>query len=482
MKKVIYIVLLFALCFFATLLFGSKQSKQINTYYSVSLNGEQLGIIDSDRELISYIEEKQDAVKKKYSVDNVKIPNDLQIQKIMTYSSKTDEVKTVYDKITSKANFTIEGYKVTITNDNSETKVYISDYDILEAAIEDFIELYVGKDEYESYKNGTQKDLTDLGSYLNYVYVSDNISIKKENVSVNEKIYTTAEELAQFLLYGENGYSKKYITSLGDTVTSIAFKNQISEKEFIMANPQISSSTVLLYPGQETVISVPDPKIQVVVEQKVIQEAPLKYSTIESVDENRVIGNNVVVQEGEDGILKVTNDEKVINGVSVYLSPISSEVIKPSVDKIIIKGGKKVSGVGSLTDWAWPLKVARIITDTYGWRINPVNYRRELHAAVDLGAAYGTPIYAADNGIIEIRRDTGSCGNTIEINHHNGYYTEYCHLSKFADIVVGQAVEKGQLIGYVGMTGDTTGPHLHFGVWVGKPWVGYSINPLTKYN
>ena len=51
LKKVIYIVLLFALCFFATLLFGSKQSKQINTYYSVSLNGEQLGIIDSDREL-----------------------------------------------------------------------------------------------------------------------------------------------------------------------------------------------------------------------------------------------------------------------------------------------------------------------------------------------------------------------------------------------------------------------------------------------
>ena len=280
MKKVIYIVLLFALCFLATLLFSSKQSKQINTYYSVSLNGEQLGIIDSDKELISYIEEKQDAVKKKYSVDNVKIPNDLQIQKIMTYSSKTDEVKTVYDKITSKANFTIEGYKVTITNDNSETKVYISDYDILESAIEDFIELYVGKDEYESYKNGTQKDLTDLGTYLNNVYVSDNISIKKENVSVNEKIYTTAEELAQFLLYGENGYSKKYITSLGDTVTSIAFKNQISEKEFIMANPQISSSTVLLYPGQETVISVPDPKIQVVVEQTVIQEAPLKYSTV----------------------------------------------------------------------------------------------------------------------------------------------------------------------------------------------------------
>lgn len=481
MKKAIYIVLLFIVCFSVTLLFNNKNTQQITTFYSVSLKGEQIGNIASEDELINYIENEQKDIKDKYNVSNVNIPNDLNIQKVIGYINKLDDVKNIYKTITSQSDFTIEGYIVTFSGENGESKIYISKYNILEEAIEELIELYVGKDEYNNYKNGTQKELTGLGTYIDNIYIDNHISIKKSNVPVKEKIYTTSSELAQFLLYGEDGYSKKYVTSLGDTVSSIAFKNQISEKEFMMANPQISSATVLLYPGQETTISVPSPKLQVVVEQKITQEAALKYNTVETVDENRVIGNNVVVQDGQDGVLKVTNDEKIINGVIVYVNPLSSEVVKPAVDKIIIKGGKKVSGVGSLTDWAWPLKVARIITDTYGWRINPVNYRRELHAAVDLGAAYGTPIYAADNGIIELRRDTGSCGNTIYINHNNGYYTEYCHLSTYADIVVGQAVEKNQLIGYVGMTGDTTGPHLHFGVWVGRPWVGYSINPLTRY-
>lgn len=481
MKKIIYVVLLFILCFLATILFGEHKNQQINTLYSVSLEGKQIGVIESEEELLRYIDQKQEEIKNKYKTSNVDIPNDLQVQKIMTYDNNINSVEEVYDTITANASFTIDGYRVTFSNEASEKIVYITKYEILDTAIEELIELYVGKEEYEAYKNSTQKEISDLGSYINSIYIDNNISIKKDKVSVDEKIYTSAEELAQFLLYGEDGYSKKYVTSLGDTISSIAFKNQISENEFMMANPQISSTQVLLYPGQEVTISVPSPQLQVVVEQKVVQEASLNYTTVETIDEDRVIGNNVVVQEGEDGILKVTNEQKVINGVIVYVNSLSSEVVKPAVDKIVIKGGKKVSGVGSLTDWAWPLKVARIITDTYGWRINPVTFRRELHAAVDLGAAYGTPIYAANNGVIEIRRDTGSCGNTIEINHNNGYYSEYCHLSSFADIEVGQAVEKGQLIGYVGMTGDTTGPHLHFGIWVGKPWVGYSINPLTMY-
>lgn len=481
MKKIIYIGLLFVVCFLITILSSSNKAQQIATFYSVSLKGVQIGNIASEDELIKYIEKQQKDISEKYDVANVNIPNDLSFQKVMGYNYDLDDVKTVYNKITQQSEFTIEGYIVTFTGENGETKVYISKYDILENAINELIELYVGKEAYTNYKNNTQEEIKDLGNYIDNIYIDNDISIRKSNISVKEKIYTTSSDLAQFLLYGEDGYSKKYVTALGDTVSSIAFKNQISEKEFMMANPQITNANVLLYPGQETTISVPSPKLQVVVEQKITQEAPLKYNTVETIDENRIIGNNVVVQEGQDGVLKVTNDEKIINGVIVYVNPLSSEVVKPSTDKIIIKGGKKVSGVGSLTDWAWPLKVARIITDTYGWRINPVNYRRELHAAVDLGAAYGTPIYAADNGIIELRRDTGSCGNTIYINHNNGYYTEYCHLSSYADIAVGQAVEKNQLIGYVGMTGDTTGPHLHFGVWVGVPWVGYSINPLTRY-
>lgn len=487
MKKVI-IISLTVLISIGTLVYGysSENSNRIKTYYQVYIRGKEIGVINSEDELLAYIDQKQGEIKDKFSITNVDMPNEIEIQKIVTYDTKVDSVTDVYNKIEEMTSFTVEGYQITISLNDEKKNIYVIERDIFDEAVENVIETFVGTEKYQNYKNGTQKVIEDVGTYITNIYLDNEITVKKEKISVTENIYTSSEELTKFLLYGTTTQQKKYVTSIGDTVDSIAFENQISVEEFMISNPSFTSSNFLLYPGQEVIIGVTDPQIQVTVEQNVTEETSYQYKTIETVDEEKVIGYESVVQKGEDGILKVSRSEKLVNGTNVYVQPISQEILKPAVDKIVIKGGKKVSGVGSLTDWAWPTESGWRISSKYGYRINPVTHKRELHGALDIaGTGYGSPIYAANNGVIITKTYHSTAGNYIIINHNNGYYTQYNHMSKFANLKIGQAVEKGQIIGYVGMTGQATGPHLHFAVWVGaRPWTSGSkrINPMTLYD
>lgn len=102
------------------------------------------------------------------------------------------------------------------------------------------------------------------------------------------------------------------------------------------------------------------------------------------------------------------------------------------------------------------------ITSEYGWRTDPFTGARSLHDGIDIGAASGTPIYATDQGRVIQVGDSGSgFGNWTLIDHGNGIISGYAHQSSYA-VGNGQNVGKGQTIGYVGSTGRSTGPHLHF--------------------
>lgn len=105
-----------------------------------------------------------------------------------------------------------------------------------------------------------------------------------------------------------------------------------------------------------------------------------------------------------------------------------------------------------------------------------------FHSGIDIaGTGYGSNVYAANNGVIETMKYTYSYGNYILINHNNGYYTLYAHMSGFGpNLSVGSTVSRGQVIGYVGSSGWSTGPHLHYEI---RTCAQYSCitNPLRYY-
>lgn len=201
----------------------------------------------------------------------------------------------------------------------------------------------------------------------------------------------------------------------------MAFNHQISIEEFLISNPSFTNSKNLLFPGQEVIIGVTDPQISVVMEEYSVKDQEVNYSVEYEYDENKVIGDDEIIQNGENGMERITQRVKSVNGVINYVDPISKEELKPTINKIIIKGDKYIPTVGSTTNWLWPTNSGYTISSDYVYRINPINGARELHAAIDIsGTGYGSPIYAVTNGVVSEASYRYQDGNYICINHNNG--------------------------------------------------------------
>lgn len=117
---------------------------------------------------------------------------------------------------------------------------------------------------------------------------------------------------------------------------------------------------------------------------------------------------------------------------------------------------------------------AQRVTSNFGVRSDPFHGGKKMHAGMDMGAPTGTPVYATGDGYVRRSRVAGGYGNLVEMDHGYGYQTRFGHLSKIL-VSEGQFVRRGQMIGLVGSTGRSTGPHLHYEVRIG----GKAVQPAN---
>lgn len=123
--------------------------------------------------------------------------------------------------------------------------------------------------------------------------------------------------------------------------------------------------------------------------------------------------------------------------------------------------------------WKVPINYTAM-TSAFGWRIHPIYGTRKFHYGVDLAAPTGTPIYATRSGTVSTASYNGSAGYYVQINHGDGFRSIYMHMTHYV-VSAGQNVSQGQVIGYCGSTGGSTGPHLHFGI----SYNGSYVNPAN---
>ena len=135
-------------------------------------------------------------------------------------------------------------------------------------------------------------------------------------------------------------------------------------------------------------------------------------------------------------------------------------------------GGTGTSTVGGIS-WKVPISYTAF-TSAYGWRTHPISGTRKFHYGVDLAAPTGRPIYATRSGTVDTATYGGSAGYYVQINHGDGYKSIYMHMTHYI-VQPGQHVSQGQVIGYCGSTGGSTGPHLHFGI----SYRGTYVNPAN---
>ena len=143
--------------------------------------------------------------------------------------------------------------------------------------------------------------------------------------------------------------------------------------------------------------------------------------------------------------------------------------------------------IGSDADWvgtgifAWPLPQSFTITSQFGYRTDPFTGEISYHSGTDIAAPYGTPVLAAAGGTVTVANATdpwgGSYGYYVKIQHDGTFDTLYAHCSSIC-VTPGQRVQQGEVIGYVGSTGNSTGNHLHFEVWEN----GQRRNAMNLFN
>lgn len=504
-KEKIITILITGVTIFIMIILGFQNhlkdtSKEV---YQVYLDGQKLGLIENQEELLNMINEEQSDIKNKYGVDKVYPPNGFEITKYKTYDDTITKASEIYNKVKDNGDFTIKGYTITITKSEKEEQkekkihLYVLDQQVFKDALEKVITAFVDRNDYLNYINNSQEEISTVGKIIEHMYFDESITIKESNISVKDKIYTDSTELSQYLLFGKEKTGNNYIVKKGDTIASIAEANKLNPQEFLIANPRFKSESSLLAIGEEVSVELINPMLTLIEEVHVVEDTEQIYEKKEEVDNTKPSDYSEITQAGITGIVRTTQEVKYTNGErNQGAVVISSVTLREVVNEITTVGKKKpvYNGGGSYVDtgkdWGWPTNRPYIITSGFEWRWG------SFHNAIDIsGTGFGSPIYAAKAGtvvdIVNTCPNNGyygswcgqSYGNHIIVQHSNNYYTMYAHLTQDLKVKVGDQVGRGQVIGTMGNSGSSTGTHLHFGVSIGRPHYPGSrwLSPWSLY-
>lgn len=245
----------------------------------------------------------------------------------------------------------------------------------------------------------------------------------------------------------------EYVVRPGDTVSTIAQKFEISVSTILWENNLSSYS--IIRPGDKLSILPTSGINHKIVKGDTIKSIAKKYG----VEEDTILEAN-----------KIDKDDKLEIGKKLFIVG-GKKMNYPSYQPKTYTGFAAIKNLVSTPNsppapgnkMNWPT-VGHRITQYYSWR----------HHGLDIANKIGTPIYAADSGVVEYAGWGTGYGNHIDLNHGGGKKTRYAHLSAF-DVKKGDKVSKGQIIGRMGSTGWSTGPHLHFEVMINNK----KYNPLN---
>lgn len=294
------------------------------------------------------------------------------------------------------------------------------------------------------------------------VDIKEAISYKKTWVSP-ERIFDPLRA-ARILRLGTDR-QEKYTVAQGDTLWGISHRHNMTVKELVKANPALKGDHLAL--GQQLNLVVAVPYLTVCsVETQVTQEK-VPFKETRQRDSSLYVGVIKVKTKGEPGIKESLWRVSRENGAPLGKTLVSQRVVQEPKAQIALVGTRSVPSRGT----------GRFIWPTRGKVTSPFGYRgKHYHEGLDIGVHVGTPVYAADTGIVTFAGRRSGYGNLVIIDHGNGFTTRYAHLSSYL-VSKGDRVKKGEVIAKSGNTGRSTGPHLHFEIRV----KGAPKNPFAYY-
>ncbi len=428
----LYLIIFVALCLNVRLDFG----------YRVVVNGQSFGVVSSQemaRNAVFTAYDEIVAVKgMDYKFENasfhlVPVSRDL----VQSEELVINKITTAFDGLTPAYGIVVDGKVVTALNSE------IEGYQVLEE-----IEAQFKNENNETHFANTVE--------VSQCRVSPDMIVGKED--------------ALAILRGTKDARLTHKVEAGETFSSIALMYGIGTQQLMDANPGIVPER--LRQGETIKVMAPQPLIAVEAVEVITIRERIPYPVKEQKDSSLYQGTRKVLVEGVSGQKDVVYEVHRLNHSVTERKVLSETVLSNPTTQVVAVGTKvkpKTAPTGVMMRPYYGAVSARFGSSGSRWA--------STHTGIDYAGRTGDPIKAADGGTVTFAGWNGSYGKMVKISHGNGLETWYAHMSSIS-VRSGQKVAKGSTIGYVGNTGNSTGPHLHFEVRKN----GVAKNPANYVN
>lgn len=448
-----------------------SEPEKVHKLYS---SGQLVGVLSDVSRLDAFLNQ---VYEEQYAADfpdsSVSLGKDVYMTEELSYFVYENIDDQILNYLQENSLFTLQAVSVEFSDDDGVyAEIFVKNQDIYEEAMQEYLSCFIDPTELAQLNSGqTPSALTSYGSHAIGISIAQTITVSKAYAAPSE-IRTTMEEVLEYLEYGDHTEKQYYTVQKYDTVAGVGAKNYgLSATQVMNINrDKISSVDQVLSEGEVLCVTYFNSPIDIIVTKESLRQETV-YADTDYV-ENAELRQGVYqqVQEGVDGYRNALYRERWVNGVLMTGTLQSSVEVQAPVNAVVEVGTMQPSGVGT-GSFRWPVDNPTISCQWgcyYG------------HRAIDIQNMYNRwdVIYAADSGIIEENSYNSINGNYVVIDHQNGLHTYYGHMITRSPLEVGTIVEKGDVIGSIGMTGAASGPHVHFFIFDDE---GIRYNPCDGF-
>ncbi|AJS60667.1 M23 family metallopeptidase [Paenibacillus sp. IHBB 10380] len=422
-------------------------------YYKVYVQDQEIGKIKDKEQLEQLFNQKREEYQSKYpdvemvlQTEGITTQEDVAFLEEVDSSATLQKIDGMLKAYAKGVEMKVDGKVVAILRDQKAVD------EVLKQVKQEYLpvvaksQLNVKKMSYSSSRGAAVEASVAPESSVQSVKIGERIDSTPAKVDPNKVL--SAEDVAKLLVKGEEA-PVLYTVAEGDTISSIAKRYSVTEKELYLNNPEIKEKYLQI--GDSLKLTIPKSPLTVTTVEQISEEVVTEPKVEIRKSSDLPAGKTKVVRSGREGLKVMEYLVTKENGQVVNEQWLGQEVINESLTEVVLQG-TKIIGQGS-GQFAWPVNSATI-TSTYGSRWG------KTHKGIDVVSGNRT-IMASDSGIVTFTGTISGYGNAVIINHSNGYTTLYGHLSRIT-VNQGEAVDQGKGIGIMGNTGRSTGTHLHF--------------------
>ena len=429
------------------------------------------GVVESDHALRKKMEE----VLRESTLETLKNAYTVKIKNYIINLSSSDEVKRVLqaalDKYENNRQYTVNLVMDPTKELNALTAVVENNKAPKKEGVRAFptsgFEAYMEEALADVVADDGTVDFSDIDYGLMDLAYGDYIEVV-DTYMMEDAIMPVSEAIAQITSIEEK--NAIYEVQEGDTLSQIAERVNIDMDKIISLNDAIENELSVIRVGQEITITQPEPPLSVERQEQVYYEEDYDADIIYVDNDEWYTTQEQTLQEPSAGHRKVAVLVSYRNEKELSREILKEEVVLAAVPKIVEKGTK------TPPSFIKPLSGGRL-SSTFGRRKAPTRGASTYHKGVDWAVARGTAIYASSGGVVTKAGWGSGYGYVVYIKHPGGAETRYAHLNKVL-VSAGQSVKQGQKIALSGNTGRSTGPHLHFELYMN----GSAVNPLKYLN